>query len=507
MESFSSTIALCVYALSACGLLIYGLNCYVMVYLFLRHRDSATQRLKEVADQFGHLADSPVAPGVTTQIAIYNELNVAERVIRAVCAMEYPEGLHEIQVLDDSTDETKNLVDKVVAELKAEGHDISILRRARRVGFKAGALSNGFFQAKGDLMAVFDADFVPPEDFLLRTVPFFIADPKLGLVQARWGHLNYSQSLLTQAQSIGIDGHFMVEQSARNFSGLFMNFNGTAGIWRKEAISDGGGWQWDTLTEDMDLSYRVQLAGWHTQYLSDLVVPAEIPADVNAFKSQQFRWAKGSIQTAIKLLPIMIKSPASTFQKVEAFFHMTHYLVHPLMLTLALFALPVLLFSRMNIGGFVFGLVAFGLICSMLAPSLLYVVSQKAAYPNWKQRLSRLPMLIMVGVGIALSNSRAVLEALLGMESDFVRTPKSGDEEKKHYAVKLPWVGGFEVVLGIYCSLSLLVYLFAGKYLVGPFLGIYAAGFLYIGTLTLSQGKEHKWWPGLMAKFTKLKAD
>ncbi len=507
MESFSSTVALCVYAVSACGLLIYGLNCYVMVYLFLRHRDSATQRLKEVADQFGHLANSPVAPGVTTQIAIYNELNVAERVIRAVCEMEYPEGLHEIQVLDDSTDETSNLVDAVVAELKAAGHDISILRRARRVGFKAGALANGFFQAKGDLMAVFDADFVPPKDFLLRTVPFFIADTKLGLVQARWGHLNYHQSLLTQAQSIGIDGHFMVEQSARNFSGLFMNFNGTAGIWRKEAISDGGGWQWDTLTEDMDLSYRVQLAGWHTQYLSDLVVPAEIPADVNAFKSQQFRWAKGSIQTAIKLLPIMIKSPSSTFQKVEAFFHMTHYLVHPLMLTLALFALPVLLFSQLNIGGFVFGLVAFGLICSMFAPSLLYVVSQKAAYPDWKQRLYRLPMLIVVGVGIALSNSRAVLEALLGVESDFVRTPKKGDEEKKHYAVKLSWIGGLEVALGIYCGLSLLVYLVAGKYLVGPFLGIYAAGFLYIGTLTLTQGREHKWWPGLMARFSKVKSD
>lgn len=507
MDSFSSTVALFVYAVSACGLLIYGLNCYVMIFLFLRHRDAANERRRSVERQFSHLALTPITPGVTTQIAIYNEMNVAERIIRAACAMEYPEGLHEIQVLDDSTDETRNLIDNLVAQLKEEGHDIYVLRRARRVGFKAGALGNGFLQARGELLAVFDADFVPPKDFLLRTVPFFIADSRLGLVQARWGHLNYNHSLLTQAQSLGIDGHFMIEQSARNFSGLFMNFNGTAGIWRKEAISDGGGWQWDTLTEDMDLSYRVQLAGWNTQYVPDLVVPAEIPEDVTAFKSQQFRWAKGSIQTAIKLLPMMLGSSTSTFQKIEAFFHMTHYLVHPLMLTLALFALPVLLFSKINISGIIIGIVALGLGLSMLAPSMLYAISQKSAYPDdWKQRLLRLPVLIMVGVGIALSNTRAVLEAIWGIQSDFVRTPKKGDHEIKRYSVKLPWLAAFEVVLGLYCTISLFVYLHAGKYLVGPFLGIYAAGFLFIGLLTLHQTSDNKWWVNLADKFKKLKS-
>lgn len=505
MDSFSATVALLVYVVSACGLLIYGLNCYVMIFLFLRHRDAAAERRKNIEKQFAHLATSPVAPGITTQIAVYNELNVAERIIRAACAMDYPEGLHEIQILDDSTDETRELVDKLVVEMSGKGYDISVLRRARRVGFKAGALANGFLQSKGELLAVFDADFVPPKDFLLRTVPFFIADSRLGLVQARWGHLNYDHSLLTQAQSIGIDGHFMIEQSARNFSGLFMNFNGTAGIWRKEAIFDGGGWQWDTLTEDMDLSYRVQLAGWNTQYIPDLVVPAEIPADVSAFKSQQFRWAKGSIQTALKLLPVMFSSPSSLFQKIEAFFHMTHYLVHPLMLTLAVFALPVLLFSKINISGVVIGIVAMALMLSMMAPSLLYVISQRSAYPDWRPRLSRLPVLIMVGVGIALSNTRAVIEALCGVESDFVRTPKKGDMELKRYSVKAPWLAALEVVLGLYCTISLMVYMFAGKYLVGPFLGIYAAGFLFIGLLTLYQGKYGKHWDSLIEKLKRSK--
>ena len=487
MDAFPINVALFVYVISACGLLIYAMNCYVMIFLFLRNRKAATERLKKIEKQFRHLATSPVAPSVTTQIAIYNEFNVAERIIRAACVMEYPQELHEIQVLDDSTDETRALVDRVVADLKAKGHDITVLRRARRVGFKAGALANGFLQSKGDLMAVFDADFIPPNDFLLRIVPFFIADSRLGLVQARWGHLNYNHSLLTRAQSIGIDGHFMIEQSARNFSGLFMNFNGTAGIWRKEAIIEGGGWQWDTLTEDMDLSYRVQLAGWSTQYLPDVVVPAEIPENVNAFKCQQFRWAKGSIQTAIKLLPIIFKSSASFFKKMEAFFHTTHYLVHPLMLTLAIFAMPVLQFAKISISGVAFGIVALGLIFSMMAPNLLYMISQKAAYPDWKQRVLHLPVLTIVGVGIALSNTRAVLEAMLSVKSDFVRTPKKGDKEIKQYSVKLSWLAAVEIALGVYCTISLFIYMYGGKYLIGPFLGIYAAGFLFIGLLTLYQ--------------------
>jgi cellulose synthase/poly-beta-1,6-N-acetylglucosamine synthase-like glycosyltransferase len=343
--------------------------------------------------------------------------------------------------------------------------------------------------AKGDLIAIFDADFVPPMDYLLRTVPFFMAEEKVGLVQARWGHLNCEKSLLTRAQSIGIDGHFMVEQSARTWSGLYMNFNGTAGIWRKQAIMDGGGWQWDTLTEDMDLSYRVQFAGWRTAFIPDLEVPAEIPEDVSAFKSQQFRWAKGSIQTALKLLPDIFRSSDPLFKKIEAFFHLTHYMVHPMMVTLAVLALPVLLSLKAAPGPLAFFAIVIVLSISMIAPSALYVVSQRACYNHWVKRIIYLPFLVVIGVGIAISNSRAVAEAILGIKSGFIRTPKKGDMEMKRYNLSFPWsIVGYaltEIFIGIYCAWSLGYYLSCGKYLVGPFLAVYASGFLFVGILTL----------------------
>lgn len=478
------------YFLAAGALVLYGGNCYVMLYMFRRGRRRMATRRSELPKTSGGGQTTgpayPELPCVTTQLAIYNELNVAERVIRAACRMRYPSDRHEIQVLDDSTDETRDVVDTVAEELRAEGHDVRIIRRQHRTGFKAGALANGLTTAKGELVAVFDADFVPTEDYLMRTVPWFMADPSLGLIQARWGHLNRERSLLTRAQSIGIDGHFMVEQAARNWNGLYMNFNGTAGIWRTAAIADGGGWHWDTLTEDMDLSYRVQFAGWKTLFLHDLVVPAEIPEDVNAFKSQQFRWAKGSIQTALKLMPTLLKQPVPVFQKIQALFHMTHYLVHPLMLTLSLLALPVLLLLNMSLGPLVFGALAFALALSMMAPSTLYLVSQRAAYPDWPRRMAALPFLVMVGVGLAVSNTRAVIEAFIGRESGFIRTPKRGDAERKRYRVGLPVLSILEIGAGLYCAASLNVYLTAGKYLIGPFLAIYAAGFLFTGLLTIA---------------------
>ncbi|HSO18295.1 MAG TPA: glycosyltransferase, partial [Desulfosarcina sp.] len=251
-------------------------------------------------------------------------------------------------------------------------------------------------------------------------------------------------------------------------------------------IEDGGGWHWDTLTEDMDLSYRVQFAGWKTLFLHDLVVPAEIPEDVNAFKSQQFRWAKGSIQTALKLLPTLMRQPVPVFQKIQAVFHMSHYMVHPMMLTLSLLALPVLLTLDMSLGPLAFGAVAVALALSMMAPSTLYLVSQRAAYPDWPQRMTALPFLVIVGVGLAVSNTRAVLEAFMGRESGFIRTPKRGDAERKRYRVGLPAWSILEIGVGLYCAVSLHVYLVAGKYLIGPFLAIYAAGFLFTGLLTIA---------------------
>lgn len=487
MEAFISYLIIGFYFLTALVLMIYGLNCYLMVFLFQRGRKKAQIYRNLVTECYRHSEEDNDWPAVTTQIPIYNEYNVAPRVMRAAASMTYPEGRHEVQVLDDSNDETRQLIDQTTRALRAEGVDIRVIRRKNREGFKAGALAEGLKSARGELIAIFDADFVPPRDYLQRNVPFFLEDPRLGLLQARWGHLNRKRSLLTRIQSIGIDGHFMIEQSARNWSGLFMNFNGTAGVWRKTAIEESGGWQWDTLTEDMDLSYRVQFRGWHTLYVPDVVVPAEIPEDVGAFKSQQFRWAKGSVQTAMKLLPEVFGSNVSLFKKVEAFFHLTHYLVHPLMVIMALLALPVLLMLKFSLNPFIFAALALLLLTAMAAPSTLYLISQRASYgKGWIRRVVYLPFLVAVGIGIAISNTRAVLEALMGHESPFVRTPKKGDREFLRYRIRLPWSGMLEILLGIYCAGSLGYYLAAGKYLVGPFLAAYATGFLFVGLLTLA---------------------
>lgn len=493
MISFLSDVAVVLYFMAATGLFLYGLNCYVMIHLFKRKRKGAGAAMIQVLSSHGDLMLRNDLPVVTTQIAVYNELNVVERVLRSVCAMRYPAGLHEVQVADDSSDETCAVIDRVIAELRAKGHDIYAVRRDERVGYKAGALAHAMTQARGELIAIFDADFVPTEDYLLTAVPCFLSQPDIGLVQARWGHLNRRQSLLTRAQSIGIDGHFMVEQSARCWNGLFMNFNGTAGIWRKDAIEAGGGWEADTLTEDMDLSYRVQLASWKTAYVPDLVVPAELPDDINSFKSQQFRWAKGSIQTAIKLMPRLLRADIRAFKKLQAFFHMTHYLVHPMMVTLAVLALPVLLTLKLSLAPLIFGIIALGLAFSMMAPSALYLVSQQAAHTDWFKRMLCLPVLMVIGIGIGISNTRAIVEALIGHERPFIRTPKRGDTPLKHYALRLPALALFEIGLGLYCSYSLTVYWSAGKYLVGPFLALYAAGFLSVGLLTLvhSMGMAH----------------
>ncbi len=484
LELFKLLI-ICIYLLSALALMLYGLNAYVMMFLYKKGRHKAALNRQNIIGTFDY-NNVKKYPFVTTQLPVYNEYNVVERILRACCDMNYPEGLHEIQVLDDSNDETAQLIDGVVSELSEKGHNIKVIRRADRTGYKAGALAYGMETAEGELLAVFDADFVPPSDYLLKAVPYFLSDERLGLVQARWGHLNRNYSLLTRAQSIGIDGHFMIEQSARNWGGLYMNFNGTAGIWRKDAIIDGGGWQWDTLTEDMDLSYRAQFKGWRTLFIPDLVVPAEIPEDINAFKSQQFRWAKGSIETAKKLFPFVLRMDVPVFKKVEAFFHLTHYFVHPIMLILAILALPVMSFIEQGPGPFLFAVIAVILLFSMSAPSALYLMSQRAAYRNWFVRILWLPVLVVIGTGIAVSNSRAVFEAIIGKKSGFIRTPKKGDVQQKNYKADIPVSALIEIALGCYCTISFFAYMAYGKYLIGPFLAIYAIGFLFTGLLTVA---------------------
>ena len=481
-------LVIVIYFIASLFLFSYGMNCYVVVWLFLRSFRKGQKNNAAIEQALVDIWDRPEKiPTITTQIPLYNELNVAERVIRAAAAMDYPAGKHEIQVLDDSTDETQLKVDQVAEALRKEGKDVTVVRRTKRVGYKAGALEEGTHQAKGEFLAVFDSDFVPEKDFLKRLVPFFLNDDKVGLVQARWGHINKDYSLFTRTQSLGIDGHFIIEQSARSFSGLYMNFNGTAGIWRKQTVIDAGGWKHDTLTEDLDLSYRAQLAGWKASFVPDVVVPAEIPQTVSAFKSQQFRWAKGSIQTAIKLFPTLLKSKLSFFQKVQAYFHLTHYAIHPFMVTLAILGLPVILAaeSRITTGFFV----GIGSLMSLatFAPSTLYWFSQKQAGIHWAKRLLGIPLLVFTGVGIAISNTRAVLEAILGVESGFIRTPKSGDKPLKQYKVKMPILPVLELVLSLYCWYSVAQFFPLNKWFVAPFLIIYAVGFGYIGLLGLIQ--------------------
>jgi cellulose synthase/poly-beta-1,6-N-acetylglucosamine synthase-like glycosyltransferase len=486
-----NVLLIAAYAGASVGLLVYGANCYVLVVLFLRSRaGSAEWNRSRIAAAQQRFRSPESLPRVTTQIPVFNEANVAERAMRAAAAIDYPRDRHEIQILDDSTDETAAIVDRAARELQSEGHRIRVLRREGREGYKAGALAAGLAVAEGEFVAIFDADFLPPPDFLKRTLPFFFADSGLGLVQARWGHLNAADSPLTRAQAIGIDGHFMVEQSARTFNGLMMNFNGTAGLWRRAAIDDAGGWSNDTLTEDLDLSYRAQLRGWRTHYVADLEVPGELPGTLAAFKSQQFRWAKGSIQTAIKLLPRILRSPASPLVKFQAFVHLTHYAIHPLMLIVALLAVPAMLRLSHSVSmPVLLGIVA-AMVVSVVAPNSIYFVSQRALHRKWWRRLLWLPALTCVGIGIAVSNSRAVAEALIGRPSEFVRTPKRGDRSQKHYQVAntiTPWI---EILLGLYCAASFVVYICAGGFLILPFLALYSAGFLVIGAIGLHELRD-----------------
>ncbi|HEX9880338.1 MAG TPA: cellulose synthase family protein, partial [Candidatus Binatia bacterium] len=294
------------YVLCLAGLFLYGTNCYLMLFLFSRHRLDGLREYRAALRRFRRSPWVKEPPTVTVQLPIYNERYVIQRLLEAVCSLDYPRDRLEIQVLDDSTDDTADIVRRLVAHYQKQGLSVVHIRRGTRQGFKAGALKEGLERARGEFIAIFDADFVPSPDFLRKTIPYF-CDPRAGMVQARWGHTNADYSLLTRAQSVGIDGHFSIEQGARAWSGLFLNFNGTAGVWRSQAIRDAGGWQADTLTEDMDLSYRAQLAGWRLKYVMHVSCPAELPVQVGAFKSQQFRWAKGSMQTARKILPALLR--------------------------------------------------------------------------------------------------------------------------------------------------------------------------------------------------------
>jgi len=430
-------------------------------------------------------------PSILVQLPLFNEHLVASRLIKAVAQLDYPLDRLHIQVLDDSTDATRDLVDESVAYWRKRGRHIRILRRDGRADYKAGALREGLKDSSEPFIAIFDADFVPPPNWLKRTLPPFFdsGGERYGLVQTRWTHLNDEYSLLTRAQALGLDGHFGIEQHVRHASGLFFNFNGTAGIWRRECIQDAGNWRGDTLAEDLDLSYRAQIRGWKVRYLPEVTAPAELPTLMVGFKRQQYRWAKGSIQVVRRIGRSLLHAPISPWQKYQAFLHLSSYLVHPLMLVLLVLTLPLTLWGghiqdHLPIG--LLGFLSFG-------PPLFYATSQWALYdhhPGWRW-LSRMPLLAMLGVGIAVNNTRAVIDGLKDSPNVFERTPKTGATGSNHakrgwLAESLPSDPGLPVEVLLFFHALVLVFLAVHQHnWVGAFFfALYAAGFGWVSLAT-----------------------
>jgi cellulose synthase/poly-beta-1,6-N-acetylglucosamine synthase-like glycosyltransferase len=477
------TLILVLYFFILSILAIYGWHRYYLVYLYMKNRDRVPRPLPPPAQ----------LPRVTIQLPIFNEMYVADRLINAVGEMDYPRELLQIQVLDDSTDETTGIAELAARRLAARGFDIQCLHRVDRRGYKAGALDAGLKESSGEFIAIFDADFVPSKDFLQRTLGYFAVDPKVGMVQARWGHINQDYSLLTKIQSILLDAHFVLEHGGRNRAGCFFNFNGTAGVWRRTAIDSAGGWQHDTLTEDLDLSYRAQLEGWRFVFLPDVVSPAEVPVEMNSFKSQQHRWAKGSIQTCLKLMPRILRSNQPVGVKAEAFFHLSANFNYLLMSVLSILMFPAM-YVRYNMGWTEMLLIDVPLFAAATASVCnFYVVSQRELYADWRQRLRYLPFLMSIGIGLCVNNTRAVLEAMFGRESEFARTPKYGIErdsdewvgKKYHQSVGVQPL--IELALGLYFTGTVFYALANQIYGTLPFLMLFQIGFLYTGLLSILQ--------------------
>ncbi len=481
LESVARWSVVSLYFVCLGAMAAFGLHRWHLVWLYLRHRHERPRPLA----RFESL------PRLTVQLPLFNEMYVAERLIDAVCALEYPRDRLEIQLLDDSTDETTAIVANAVRERRGRGFDIHHLRRTDREGFKAGALAAGLRVATGELVAIFDADFVPPPDFAASLVHHF-TDPRIGMVQSRWGHLNSSHSALTRVQSMLLDGHFVIEQTARNRSGRFFNFNGTAGIWRRQCIEDAGGWQHDTLTEDLDLSYRAQLRGWQFIFLNEKVTPAELPVEMGAFKSQQHRWAKGSIQTARKLLPRILRSPLPLRVKLESVVHLTANASYLLLVLLGLLVVPSIWLRRSVTPWMIAAIDLPIFTMATLSVVAFYAVAQREALGRWSGIARWVPYLMAVGIGLSINNARAVLEALRGMPSDFRRTPKYnlGPGERvtsRRYRTRVNRDTWVELGLALYFAAATSLALRDGLWGALPFLLLFEAGYTYTALSTLIQ--------------------
>jgi len=446
IEAMLVYVTVIVYALTLLALSLYGMNFLYLVFVAWRHRHDRS-----------HAPPLNSNPIVTVQIPIYNERHVAERVIDAACRMDWPRDRLEIQVLDDSTDVTREIVAHAVARWQAQGLNVVHLHRAWRTGYKAGALSEGMRTAKGEFIAIFDADFAPPAEFLRRAVPHLAANKRLAFVQARWGHLNREASLLTVLQSLSIDGHFMVEQFARHRGGYVMNFNGTAGIWRRQAIEDAGGWSAGTLTEDLDLSYRAALAGWQSCLLHDLAAPAELVGEIGAYRRQQTRWAQGSIECAVRLLPRVWRTHMRLPVKIQSFFHLSGYCIQALMLIMSL--IYPLVMAYVDRAPFLKAVYSTGWLLApiALAPTLFFAYAQFVlSRRDWWRRIPHLLCLTVLGSGMVLNSTRAMTRGLRRRSAAFERTPKSGQVGRASaqvgvdYALPLDWIVLAEIGLCLF---------------------------------------------------------
>ncbi len=473
------------YFMSLTILFIFGSSGFVMIYYYMKHR----KQIQEVPAELGSY------PLVTIQLPLYNEFYVIERLIDATCLMEYPQDRFEIQVLDDSTDETVDVVSARVAHYRSLGFDIKHVRRTNRSGYKAGALKEGLVTARGEFIAVFDADFVPKPDFLVDTLPYFFANQAIGLVQTRWEHLNSDYSFLTRVQAMALDGHFVIEQNVRNKAGFFINFNGTGGIWRKTCILDAGNWESDTLTEDLDLSYRAQLKGWKFKFLNDVTSPAELPSEINALKSQQFRWTKGAIETARKILPRVWKSDLPLEKKIHATFHLTNNIVFPFIMLAGILNVPLIFIKHQ--GGYenyftVMSVFVFAFIGSFL----FYLYSQKDVYHDWQRRMLLFPLFMAGSMGFAVNNTKAVMEGLFKKKSEFVRTPKysvvdKNDNwtDKKYALMKFDYTVLLEIALAIYCLFGVAASIYYLELAAVPFQLLFSLGFGFVAWLSI----KHAW--------------
>jgi cellulose synthase/poly-beta-1,6-N-acetylglucosamine synthase-like glycosyltransferase len=467
------TLLLSCYSLFLFILVLSGTHGYSMVWLY--------RRKCRMPDPPPPSLPNPL-PTVTIQIPLYNERYVARRIIHACAAFDYPRDRFDIQVLDDSTDDTLIITRSLVAQLQAQGIRISHHHRKDRTGYKSGALREGLAAAEGEFIAIFDADFAPAEDFLHTTLPYF-ANDRIGMVQTRWGHLNDQYSALTRLQAIALDGHLVIEQTARNRSGLFMNFNGTAGVWRKATILDAGNWEDDTLTEDMDLSYRAQMRGWEFLFLRDSISPAELPTEMNALKSQQFRWTKGNVETARKILPRLWRAPVSLKQRLAGTSHLLSWLSNPCILGVALLNPPLTLlhWQRFGIYPLALLLIAFGL--GFFGALALHMQAQQATYPDWRRRMLWFPLFMSGGMGLSINNTIAVIEGLLGKKTPFIRTPKYHITEEtdnwagKEYMSRPNMVILLEAAMALYCMTGLVLAAGKGHWAALPFHLLFTKGF------------------------------